>query len=116
MPRGGKRNGSGRPKGARNKATADLQDAAREYTPEALETLRSICADGESEAARVSAANALLDRGYGKPTAHVTGDLTHDPGKVLGEPISETVAWIQRVLADRRGDESASDKLSKEIE
>ena len=53
MPRGGKRNGSGRPKGARNKATADLQDAAREYTPQALETLRSICADGESEAARV---------------------------------------------------------------
>ena len=109
MPRGGKRNGSGRPKGARNKATADLQDAAREYTPQALETLRSICADGESEAARVSAANALLDRGYGKPTTHVSADMTHQPA-VHRESIEETAAWIERVLA-----ESASDKKSKEI-
>ena len=115
MPRGGKRNGSGRPKGARNKATADLQDAAREYTPQALETLRSICADGESEAARVSAANALLDRGYGKPTTHVSADMTHQPA-VRGESIEDTAAWIKQVLADTRYDQPASDKISKEIE
>ena len=30
-------------------------------------TLVTISTSGESEAARVSAANALLDRGYGKP-------------------------------------------------
>ena len=46
----------------------------------------------------------------------MTGDLTHNPEKVHSEPISETVAWIESVLADRRVRESASDKKSKEIE
>ena len=95
----GERRG-GRQKGTPNKVTADLQEAAQVYTPAALKTLNDICVGGESEAARVAAANSLLDRGYGKPTAHVTGDLTHKPGKVHSEPISETLAWIQRTLAE----------------
>jgi hypothetical protein len=33
----------------------------------ALQTLLDIAQHGESEPARVTAANALLDRGYGKP-------------------------------------------------
>jgi hypothetical protein len=33
-----------------------------------LRTLVKVAKDGESEAARVTAASALLDRGYGKPT------------------------------------------------
>ncbi len=59
--------GPGRPKGVRNKATKELGEAARAYTASALETLHRICLQGESEAARVSAACALLDRGHGKP-------------------------------------------------
>ena len=59
--------GPGRPKGSLNKATKELGEAARAYTASALETLHSICLNGESEAARVSAACALLDRGHGKP-------------------------------------------------
>jgi len=100
----------GRKMGTPNKVTADLQEAAQAYTPAALKTLNEICVGGESEAARVAAANSLLDRGHGRPTTHLTGDLTHRP-VVHSEPISETVAWIERVLA-----ESASDKKSKEIE
>ena len=64
---GGSRSGSGRPKGVQNKVTRELGEAARAYTASALETLHSICLRGESEAARVSAACALLDRGHGKP-------------------------------------------------
>jgi hypothetical protein len=47
--------------------TIELQEAAQVYTSAALETLHRICINGESEAARVSAACALLDRAHGKP-------------------------------------------------
>jgi hypothetical protein len=64
---GGKREGAGRKKGAQNKVTIELAEAAREYMPQALETLRHVCEKGQSEAARVAAACALLDRAYGRP-------------------------------------------------
>ena len=73
----------------------------KEYTPVAMKTLAEICAKGESEAARVAAANALLDRGHGKPTNLVVADVTQRPGeRVYSEPISATVAWIESVLND----------------
>lgn len=65
---------AGRPKGALNKATKDIKVLAQKHTPAALRTLASIMEKGESEAARVAAANSLLDRGYGK--AHQTSDTT----------------------------------------
>jgi hypothetical protein len=64
---GGKREGAGRKRGVPNKVTIELADAAREFTLQALETLRHVCEKGQSEAARVAAACALLDRGYGRP-------------------------------------------------
>lgn len=73
--RGGKREGAGRPKGAKDKLTreagATLSDLARQHTSTALQVLLQVAMTGESEAARVSAANAILDRGYGKPTTPV---------------------------------------------
>lgn len=65
---GGKRSGAGRPKGAVNKATADVKDLAGEYSDAAMRTLAEIMADGRAPAAaRVAASNAILDRRYGKP-------------------------------------------------
>lgn len=68
--RGGKRAGAGRPKGAKDRLTreagATLSELARQHTESALNALVYIATQGESETARVSAANALLDRGYGK--------------------------------------------------
>src|SRR5262245_5361688 len=89
----------GRKMGTPNKVTADLQAAAQTYTPAALKTLNEICVGGESEAARVAAANSLLDRGHGRPTTHVSADMTHRP-VVHSESIEETAAWIERVLAE----------------
>lgn len=70
--RGGRRQGAGRPQGARSRATkehkASLSDLARQHTNTALKALVDIAQKGESESARVAAANALLDRAYGKPT------------------------------------------------
>ena len=71
MPRGGYRSGAGRPTGSLNKTTSEqsqrLSELAKDYTYDALETLVDVAKNGRSDAARVSAANALLNRGYGKP-------------------------------------------------
>lgn len=74
MARGGKREGAGRPKGAVNKATADIREAAQEYSEQALRVLVQVATAGESEAARVAAANAILDRAHGKPRQSVDVD------------------------------------------
>ena len=79
MPSGGYREGAGRPAGALNRATAEqsqkLSELAKDYTHDALLTLVDVAKNGRSDAARVSAANALLDRGYGKPA--VKGEIEH---------------------------------------
>ena len=71
MPRGGYRSGAGRPTGSRNKTTSEqsqrLSELTKDYTHDALLTLVDVAKNGRSDAAHVSAANALLDRGYGKP-------------------------------------------------
>lgn len=64
---GGKRAGAGRKPGAVSKAKRQLADKAKEHAEAALQTLVDIAKDGESDAARVSAANSILDRAYGKP-------------------------------------------------
>ena len=66
---------SGNP-GGRPVGIFDLRALAQERTEEALAVLAEIMADKDApHAARVSAANALLDRGHGKPmqTTEVTG-------------------------------------------
>jgi hypothetical protein len=83
---GGWRPGGGRPKGSRPKVTAEIRDLAQVYTADALKTLASIMQRGESEAARVAAANSLLDRGYGKPAQA----LQHTGGD--GGPVA--VTWL----------------------
>ncbi|WP_298700939.1 hypothetical protein [uncultured Brevundimonas sp.] len=69
--------GRGRPKGSPNKATAAVKEAAQAYTDKALKTLAEIMGSTEHPAAaRVSAANALLDRAHGKPPQAVEVDAT----------------------------------------
>ncbi len=69
--RGGVREGAGRPAGSPNRATISmksrLSELAREFTWTALNTLADIAENGQSETARIAAATALLDRGFGKP-------------------------------------------------
>ena len=69
---GGMKEGSGRPTGAVNKATSELKfnlsELARQHTNDALDTLVDVMKSGQSDAARISAATAILDRGYGRPT------------------------------------------------
>jgi len=66
---------SGNP-GGRRKAAPELKELARSYSTRAVETLVGIMENRRlAAAARVSAAIALLDRGYGKPHQYVAADL-----------------------------------------
>ena len=94
--RGGKRDGAGRPKGAVNKATADIREAAQEYSAQALQVLVNVAIAGESEAARVSAANAILDRAHGKPKQAVDVDAN----------VAARVEAIRRIIHDPRHSDS----------
>lgn len=63
---------SGNP-GGRLKGQTDLARLARTHTDLAVNTLAEICANkAENASARVTAANYLLDRGYGKAPVEVT--------------------------------------------
>ena len=96
MPRpkgSGKPLGSGRKKGTRNKATVEVRDAAQTYTKDALKTLKDIAKSGKNEAARVSAACAILDRGHGKPVPPIAGDAD-------GPPLAATVTVIIEAPAE----------------
>jgi hypothetical protein len=75
---------SGNP-GGRRKQDYRIKDLAQQYTDEALATLRSIMKASEDDRARVAAANAILDRGYGKPAQSV--DITNSDG-------SMSQAWL----------------------
>ncbi len=72
---------SGNP-GGRSAGLKHIRELAREKTETAIQTLIQVCETGESEAARVAAANAILDRGWGKPTQPLDGDGEGGPIKV----------------------------------
>ncbi len=90
MPRGGLRSTSFKPGASGNpagrprrretveahKIIADVKAAARELTPQALETLQAVMNDPKAPpAARVGAATAVLDRGWGRPTQSLEGQV-----------------------------------------
>ena len=64
---------SGNP-GGRPRVEGEIRELARQHTMTALRTLIEIAERGENESARVTAANAILDRGWGKPAVPVVGD------------------------------------------
>ena len=83
--------GQGRPKGALNRSTLEVREAARAYTAEALAKLATIMRHGTSEAAQILAAKELLDRGYGRPA-----QASNEPEATLIEarPMSLDVARL----------------------
>jgi hypothetical protein len=93
MAHGGKRQGSGRPTGSRNKATAELKlsltEIAQVHCPDAVEVLIEVATRGTSESARVSAANSILDRGFGKPTQRSDVSLNSESLPTLIELVAK---------------------------
>ena len=69
---GGKREGAGRPAGSKNRSTPDqnerITELAKTHSELALQVLVEVAMEVKTDPARVSAANALLDRAYGRPS------------------------------------------------
>src|SRR5207248_10062591 len=59
--------------GGRPKIIEDIRALAREHTATAINALVRIAESGKQESARVAAASALLDRGWGRPTRPLDG-------------------------------------------
>lgn len=96
---GGKRPGAGRKPGKVGRAKRELQEMAKDHAQDALSTLAKIMADVEQPAAaRVSAANAILDRGYGKPPQAV---------QLGGDADNPIIHRITRTVIDPKADADA---------
>ena len=64
---------SGNP-GGRPRDEQKVAELARSYTKEAIDTLVDLMRSGNDERVRGTAAQALLDRGWGKPKLEVVSD------------------------------------------
>ena len=99
---------SGNP-GGRPKADGDIRELARRHSEAALQTLVEIAANGESESARVAAANAILDRGWGKPAVALVADtpqvITLNLGDKFRQPeqLRDVTLKIARNLQEEHG-------------
>lgn len=108
MARGGKRLGAGRPKGVPNQVTAkhrhSLSELAKHYVPEALNTLADIMNSGTSDAARVSASIAILDRAFGRPGTVESVDPPANPLEELIREINQktSTAPIATAIRERK--------------
>jgi hypothetical protein len=114
MPRGGLRktsftpgesgNPGGRPKNPQTieakRVIADVRALARQCAPEAISTLKTIMLDVKAPpAARIGAAMAILDRGFGKPgqAIDVSGEVRLDFSRLSDEELDEYGRLLQLV-------------------
>lgn len=75
-----------------SKTPSDIRSLARSHTETAINVLAGImCEPKAAHSARVAAAQALLDRGWGKATQPIAGD-EENPLEVLHR--------IERVIVD----------------
>lgn len=81
-------------------AVARVADLAREHTPTAIQTLATIMNDEKAtRSTRIAAANALLDRAWGKPPQSVGVGLSFDDpedGNAERSPleVARTIAFL----------------------
>ena len=64
--------------GGRPKDEHKVAELARSFTKEAIDTLVELMRSGKDERVRGTAAQALLDRGWGKPKVEVVTDEKQD--------------------------------------
>ena len=92
---GGARPGAGRKPGKISEAKMDLAKRAAEKGEEALGVLVDVMLDEKApHAARISAASAILDRGFGKPQQKIE----HSGG-----------LKIERIVVDFAGNDGGAD-------
>lgn len=96
-PKGQPKTGGGSRKGKPNKLNRELREAAREYTEEAVCTLVRIMRDGETDQAKLTAADKLLDRGHGKAAQIIAGDKENPIRHIIAGAIAELGTKLDRL-------------------
>jgi hypothetical protein len=91
-----KKGQSGNP-GGRPKAEREVTELARDGSPRAIGRLIELV-ESEDPRAAIAAANAVLDRAYGKPTQPISGDEDRPP--VIPTPSVDALAKLSP--ADRK--------------
>lgn len=110
----GERRG-GRKPGVPNRATAEIRTLAREHGPAAIQELARLAKEAQSEQARISACNALLDRAYGRSQASqlIALDL---PEVSTVEAITQSLTVIVSATATGKLTPAEAHSLSSVIE
>ena len=100
---------SGNP-GGRPKVVGDLRELACQWGPDALEALREVATSKDAPpSARVSAAVALLDRGYGKPAQSIDAKVSNEPST------AQLHLQALKELAERAKENKAARDAQKKI-
>src|SRR5262249_6461988 len=91
---------SGNPSG-RSRAAADVIEAAREHTVDAIERLAALMQQDDDRDIALSAATALLDRGWGKPAQALLAQVGG-----TSEPVRYEFHWANATTITLPGDEA----------
>ena len=100
---GFQRGQSGNP-GGRPRLPADIREAFKAKAPQALEVLTRCLQSGDDRIA-IMAAQAILDRGYGKPTQSIDANINDDPVRYIVE-LPKMSATTQEWLEDIRREDA----------
>ena len=100
---GFQRGRSGNP-GGRPKLPADIREAFKAKAPQALEVLTR-CLQSDDDRVAMMAAQAILDRGYGKPVQAIDANITEDPVRYIVE-LPKKSATTQEWLEDIRREDA----------
>jgi Family of unknown function (DUF5681) len=91
-----KKGESGNP-GGRPKLPTDIREAFKAKAPQALEVLTR-CLQSDDDRIAMMAAQAILDRGYGKPTQSIDANINEDRVRYVVElPVKDetTEEWVK---------------------
>ena len=95
---------SGNP-GGRPKLPADIREAFKAKAPQALEVLTR-CLQSDDDRIAMMAAQAILDRGYGRPTQSIDANIYDDPVRYiveLPEKSATTEEWLENIRREDAG-------------
>ena len=111
----GERRG-GRKPGVPNKATAEVRSLAREHGPAAIQELARLAKEAQSEQARISACNALLNRAYGRSQASQPVELDLPDTSTIEDGVTRSLTAILEATANGKIAPAEAHCLSSVVE